>query len=252
MSKYYIPSLILLWACDPATVKLGNQSGDVEEEHEHTSDTGMAESNTELQDVVEALEDDCQDGDEDACEELEEIQELETDCADGDEEACDELTEMLEELQEENDEDEDDDDEDWDEDDWSEAEWEADVYDAYFELYRVEGDETGDEICSSIVEIEISSNGDITGGGTCAFEPPQGGQGPGGEIELTIALNGSGEDEEAYGEVSVSGPNGQPTSSDFFGYCFEYQGTYGFYFEWYYTVVTPQGNERDHYGLIYY
>jgi hypothetical protein len=245
MKRCILPSLILLCACDPASVKLSNGEGTLEEEQQN-NDTETTNPDA-LEELVDSLEEDCQDGDEEACDELDEIQDLDGDCADGDEEACDALEELLEELQE------DDNEEDWDEedDDWSDGEWEADIYDAYFEFSLVIDEENMEEICSSIVEVEITSNGTITGGGSCTFEPPGGG-GNQGEVEINISLDGSGEDESAYGEVTVIGPNGQPTASEFYGYCYEYQGTYGFYFEWYYTIVTPQGMEREHYGLVYY
>ena len=123
--------LTSLFGCDSALVKTSEV-----DEVDQTPDSVSA--------LVEEVEDDCSNGDEDACDLLGELVEQLEDCSQGNNEACDSVFEDLLDFYTE-----------------PQNEWQEDNYLADFEMSRVINTNNIQLVCSSLFLIEIDNNGTL-------------------------------------------------------------------------------------------
>lgn len=225
MKKIYLPLVALVCACEPATGKMETieeiEQTEVESEEAQESDPNEAEDSDEQE-----TDDDEKPDDEDWDDEKPEDEDWDED--DWDDEKPD-------------------DDEDWDDEDIDEDGDESlgGQYQGNFELYT----QNYQLLCDNTFVVEITDNSQPAADTLYSFGDCQAPQGFTLEFEITGELDYyASEKADIEGEVTLFGPNGNPTTTTWTGLCYDYNGMV-MDIEWEMEVQTPNG-VRTQYGFL--
>ena len=247
-----LPLIVVVWACESASVKLDTERDSVtpqtendpsdppesdeedpsDEEEENDSDEEAVDS---LDEMIEQLEEDCENGDGRACGLLQELLALEEECERGNAEACEMLERMVEMFENGPDEPNPDD---WGDESWEEQEWIPGVYEATLEVYR----NNGMVMCSSTMEVTITSS-EMIGESTCTTQ-----MGHNFSFALTAQLSST----DSSGTVVVTAPRGVETEAEALGVCYNADGAVAFEVSWVAEMETPNGQQIEQRGMLYY
>ncbi len=193
------------------------EEDDQEDEDEDTGQTPVDQTPDSVSALIEEVEDDCSNGDENACALLDDLTEQLEDCAEGDEEACDEVFGDLLEFYTE-----------------PQNDWIADNYLADFEMSRIISSNNYQQVCSSMFLVEIDSNGELVGTGSCQMQSPSG-------AEINFVIEGSTSENESNGLVTITSTNSnQVIETTMVGTCENGSEGFGFTLEWEHTFTSGQ------------